>query len=213
MVENFSFNDNDDIEEAMNNFISSSKQITDMHAPLRLNSQKERKLALKPWITKGILKSIKTENRLFNQCYKRNDADLITQFKQYSNKLTTEKPIAKQDYFKSLLLESRNNVSQQWKIINKILEKNQKKTHVIDKLVTDNGTVLTDSKAICNELNNFFVSRLIGPIMASKISNYSRTKPLTTVSSCEKTFFFEPITSYDVWREIYSLNQKKSSWS
>ena len=46
--------------------------------------------------------------------------------------------------------------------------------------------------------------------MASKISNYSRTKPLTTVSSCEKTFFFEPITSYDVWREIYSLHQKKA---
>ena len=33
---------------------------------------------------------------------------------------------------------------------------------------------------------------------------------MTTVSSCEKTFFFEPITSYDVWRKIYSLNQKKA---
>ena len=74
--------------------------------------------------------------------------------------------------------------------------------------MTDNGTVLTDSKAICNEPNNFFVS--ICPIMASKISNYSRTKPLTTVSSCEKTFFFEQITSYNVWREISSLNQKKA---
>ena len=73
MVENFSFNDNDDIDEAMNNFISSFKQITDMHAPLRLNSRKERKPALKPWIAKGILKSIKTKNILFNQCYKRNN--------------------------------------------------------------------------------------------------------------------------------------------
>ena len=112
MVENFSFNDNDDIDEAMNNFIFSFKQITDMHAPLRLNSRKERKLALKPWITKGILKSIKTKNSSFNQCYKRNNSNLITQFKQYSNKLTTVKRIAKQDYFMSLLLESRNNVSQ-----------------------------------------------------------------------------------------------------
>ena len=164
MVENFSFNDNDDIDEVMNNFISSFKQITDMQAPLRLNSRKEQKLALKPWITKGILKSIKTKNRLFNQRYKRNNSDLIIQFKHYSNKLTTVKRIAKQDYFMPFWLELRNNVSQQWKIINKILEKNQKKTHVVDKLVTDNGTVLTDSKAICNELNNFFVS--IGPIMA-----------------------------------------------
>ena len=187
MIENFSFNDNDDIDEAMNNFISSFKQLTDLHAPLRLNSRKERKLALKPWITKRILKSTKTKNRLFNQCYKRNNSDLITQFKQYSNKLATVKRIAKQDYFMSLLPETRNNISQQWKIIYNILEKNLKKTHIIDKLMTDNGTVLIDSKAICNELNNFFVN--IGPIIASKISNYSRTKPLTTVSSCGKTFF------------------------
>ena len=101
IVFNFSFNDNDDIDEAMNNLISSFKQITDMHSPLRLNSRKEQKLALKPWITKGILKSIKTKNRLFNQCYKRYNSDLITQSKQYSNKLTTVKSIAKQDYFRS----------------------------------------------------------------------------------------------------------------
>ena len=48
MVENFNSNDNDDIDEAMNNFVPYFKQITDMHAPLRLNSRKERKLALTP---------------------------------------------------------------------------------------------------------------------------------------------------------------------
>ena len=68
MKENFGFNDNDDIDMAMNSFVSSFKQITDMHSLLRLNSRKARKLALKPWITKGILKSIKTKNRFFNQC-------------------------------------------------------------------------------------------------------------------------------------------------
>ena len=128
MIENFNFNYNDDIDEAINNFISFFKQITDRHAPLRLNSRKDRKLALKPWITKGILKSIKNKNRLSNQCYKRNNSDSITQFKQYSKRLlTTVKGIAKQDYFMSLMQETRNNVSQQWKIINKILEKKIKK--------------------------------------------------------------------------------------
>ena len=129
MIENFNFNNNDDIDEAINNFISSFKQITDRHAPLKLNSRKERKLALKPWITKGILKSIKTKNRSSNQRYKRNSSDSITHFKQYSNRLlTTVKRIAKQDYFMSLLLETRNNVSQHWKIINKIQEKKNQKS-------------------------------------------------------------------------------------
>ena len=35
------------------------------------------------------------------------------------------------------------------------MRKKSKKTHSIDKLVTDIGTVLTDSKAIFIELNNF----------------------------------------------------------
>ena len=38
-------------------------------------SRKEKRLNEKPWITRGILTSIKTKNRLFKKYYKSNSSD------------------------------------------------------------------------------------------------------------------------------------------
>ena len=45
------------------------------HAPLRPMSRREKRLSQKPWISKGILKSIKTKNKLFRIHYGSNDLD------------------------------------------------------------------------------------------------------------------------------------------
>ena len=51
-------------------------------------SRKEKRLNEKPWITRGILTSIKTKNRLFIKYYKSNSSD--------SSKKTTIQKIFKQ---------------------------------------------------------------------------------------------------------------------
>ena len=57
------------------------------------------KLISKFWITKGLLKSISTKNKLFQQCYKQNNTFLDAKYKSYLNKLTTIKEIAKRNYY------------------------------------------------------------------------------------------------------------------
>ena len=42
-------------------FTSSLLEVLNKHAPLKQLSQREKKLSLKPWITKGIYNSIKTK--------------------------------------------------------------------------------------------------------------------------------------------------------
>ena len=42
-------------------------QIIDKNAPFKLVSKKELKLKLKPWIIRGILKSIKTKNKIYGK--------------------------------------------------------------------------------------------------------------------------------------------------
>jgi len=37
------------------------------HAPLKIMSRKQQRMHRKPWISKGILKSIKTKNKLFSK--------------------------------------------------------------------------------------------------------------------------------------------------
>ena len=64
------------------------KPILDKHAPLTPMSRREKKLSDKPWITKGILISKETKNKLFRRYFKSNDVDKKAFYRKYLNKLT-----------------------------------------------------------------------------------------------------------------------------
>ena len=55
--------------------------VLDEHPPMRPMSKKEKRLTDKPWITKGILTSIKTKNRLYKKYFKSKN-DHTDNFKQ-----------------------------------------------------------------------------------------------------------------------------------
>ena len=86
-------------------------------------SRKGKRLNKKPWITQGILTSIKTKNRLFKKYYKSNSSDSSKkqQYKKYSNKLTHTKNIAKRSYYENLIKKNKRNPSQTWPIIKDIV--------------------------------------------------------------------------------------------
>ena len=71
------------------------KSIIYEHAPLRTMSRKELRLNKKPWITKGILISIKTKNKLFKKFVKNNNQMNKANYKKYLNKLTHGKNFSK----------------------------------------------------------------------------------------------------------------------
>ena len=50
-----------------------------------------------------MLKSITTKNKLFHQCYKQQDTQLVSTYKTYRNKLTKLKEIAKRTYYQNEL--------------------------------------------------------------------------------------------------------------
>ena len=63
------------IDDNVSSLIAIFKDILDRHAPLRPMSKKEQRLSNKPWITPGILNSIKTKNKLFQNYFKSNNPD------------------------------------------------------------------------------------------------------------------------------------------
>ena len=54
-----SVNESYDIHEEATNCISILKQIADKHAPIKQASQSKRRQLAKPWLTKGVLTSVK----------------------------------------------------------------------------------------------------------------------------------------------------------
>ena len=55
---------NKDVSRITETFINTLNS----HAPLKPMSRREKKLNKKPWMTKGILNSIRTKNKLFTSC-------------------------------------------------------------------------------------------------------------------------------------------------
>ena len=56
-------------------FLSTFSNIVNKHAPLKLLSRSEQKQKHKPWITKGLLKSIKHKNKLYKIMFQENTSE------------------------------------------------------------------------------------------------------------------------------------------
>ena len=119
-------------EIMMSQFLNGFSDVVNQHAPLRPQTRKEFTLSTKPWLSKGILKSNQTKNALFTKCYKKNDPVLITKYKKYSNKLTTIKKVAKQNYYAKMIQSNKNDLSTQSKLI-----RNNKQKATVTKLINE----------------------------------------------------------------------------
>jgi len=90
---------------------------------LRIHTRREYKLKLKPWITQGIIFSIKHRDYLF-RVYK--TSKLLTDFESYKkirNHLTHIKELAKRKYHEEQLTQNSRNSKRTWTLINDIFGK------------------------------------------------------------------------------------------
>ena len=131
-----------DLDNNFKSFISLFLEVLNKHTPLKQLSQREKKLSLKPWITKGIYDSIKTKNSLFRML-KYGDITKTAFYKTYCNKLSHLKKTSKVQYYNKLFNECNNNNSATWKLINTLITKKVKSTHKVisDKISINNKAI------------------------------------------------------------------------
>ena len=113
------------------NLLNIITETANKYAPFRTLSRKQMKLKIKPWLTKGLLNSIATKHKLFQQCYKRQNIDLISKYKSYRNKLSKVKEMAKRTYYQNEGQMHEENISKQWRVINEIICYKKKKKNTI----------------------------------------------------------------------------------
>ena len=142
--------------DSWNYFQKAFTSILNTHAPFRPQSRKETKLHYKPWITKGILKSIRTKQSLFKKAV----ADKTTwlHFKKYRNTLTRVIQLAKQIHFKSKITQSKANPKILWKTVNDIVNLKQGKNNYNINIQTDSGHIEKNQEKVSNILNKHFTT-------------------------------------------------------
>ena len=92
----------------------------------------------------------------------------------HKNKLTSILRQCEKEYYSNLLEESKQNIKETWKIINKLLNKKSTKNSSYPSEIKNNGSTISGNKNIAEHFNQFFVN--IGPTLAKSIpkcnSNY-----------------------------------------
>ena len=107
-------------------FFQKLHQLFNKHCPKKKITKKQQKSLPKPWLTKGILKSIKVKNKTYKQFCKSTDPlkknELHTKFKTYRNFIVKLTHQFKEDHCKSYF--KNNKKKTQGLVKNKSLLKN-----------------------------------------------------------------------------------------
>ena len=185
-------NPNISVNKIFQNLTSSFKNVLNKHAPLQKLSRKEKRLSEKPWISKGILKSIKTKNRLFRTHYRSSDPNKKLIYKKYLNKLTHIKNRSKQLYYENLIRENHGNSHKAWFVIGEILNytRHKNETKLPPNIEIDKTSYETNSGTFLNKLCDYFAN--IGANMSKSLLNTDKfdSKLVIHSKSCVQSLFF-----------------------
>lgn len=108
-----------DVEKSFSFFFNKTNKIENRHAPLKTTTRRKTKQMLKPWITKGILNSIRKKNYFYSSAEKE-------KYKLYRNKISTLTRSSKKLY--KFFSNNLNSIKKTWEGINgPINRRNNKK--------------------------------------------------------------------------------------
>ena len=138
-------------------------------APIKKMTQNEQRLEQRPWITKGILKSMKIRDSLYKKIVKKDNPqreEILVKYKKYRNSIVTLQRKSKEMYFQNFFETNKNDVKKTWKGIKNILAVSKKKVTSIDYL-SYKGKMCKNDNDKANALNDFFTN--IGKMVVNKI--------------------------------------------
>ena len=104
-----------DTDNSFQMFLNSINKNITTHAPIKKLSNKDKKFLLKPWITKGLLTSIKKKNKIRRKSIRAKDPirkeELHNQFKYYRNNLNKLTRLSKANHYKRFFEENKKKPS------------------------------------------------------------------------------------------------------
>ena len=107
-----------DVDLSYKKFLDKITKLLDIHAPVKKLSHKDKKSLSKPWLTKGILQSIRQKNVLYRKFIRTKDLTkrelLLQNFKFYKNTIHKLTRVNKSDYRKRYFKEHKNNFRKTW---------------------------------------------------------------------------------------------------
>ena len=173
MTDSLNNNVNANPSKNYDTFIKLLQDAKDKHLPVRKIKFNKYKHKKNKWITRGILKSIKTKNKLYKVLRQTDTEDVEAfesikiRFNRFHNILRQSIKEAKHIYFVRTFERFKYDIKQTWSTINETLHRKKKKS--LPSVFSHNGKLLPDSVEIANSFNQYFID--IGPSLANRIDS------------------------------------------
>ena len=133
--------------------------ILDEHAPYKKVPKKFMPNSTKPWLTKGIIKSIHNKHKIYKKFIKTKDPtqkqQQLTMFKRYRNLVLQLSRTSKKNYFNSFFTNNKNNLKKAWQGIKSIINCKNSNSNIPTSMMINNQ-ITTDTKIIGESFNNYF---------------------------------------------------------
>ena len=187
---------NGSVDKCFSSFYNKLNKLINKHAPFKTLSKRKAKQFSKPWITKGLRKSIKIKNRLFYS------GDIL-KYKLYRNRIVSLSRLSKRLHYEAYFTANLKNMKKTWEGINELLNRQ------VSTLQRPNNSGVTQNPAeITNIFNHYFAS--IGPRLARNISSPRKNfQDYLAGTNHYKSFFFDPVSSSEVDMEILATLSNK----
>lgn len=158
---------------------------------------------LKPWITNGIIQSVKHRDKLKKLVVNnKNDNDLLRKYRNYRNNLNKIMQITKHDYYKKLINDNANDMKKIYKIISDATNENKNKTNNDVNILNQNNKPFNNDKEMANFCNDYFIN--IGLNMAEKIKQPT-SGIIMNYPNLINSMALKPVTNTEIIMHINSL--------
>ena len=197
----------DDVNDCYDNFMSMFHSLYDKCFPEIVIKQDSKCKFKKPWLTRGLFRSIQKKQRLYKSYLKVPSESHKKKYVQYKNKLTKLLLTAKKDYYTTIFITVKGNSKKMWNKINDVIGK--RKNTKLPSTMYHGNIKLDTKKKIVEEFNTYFLS--IGKNIASKIPNCNRTfESFLPKDPPQESLFLNPTSVHEIIKYSCSLDPSKS---
>ena len=201
-----------DTNHSFDRFDKKVSEIVDRYVPLKKVNKKELRLQTKPWITPGIIKSIKRRDKLLRLYIKTNEInrkeEIHSQYKVLRNKITTLIRNSKKNHLQNYFTKNAQDIRKTWSGIKNIINIKPTSKAQPASILVDNK-LETDPSKIAEGFNTYFstIAEKLQQEIHFEENNF--TKYLNT--PLNHNFLFKPVDSNQIIFIIDSLENSKAS--
>ena len=201
-----------DPDHSFQMFDSKINTLLNKYAPLKKLNKKDFKNQQKPWITNGILSSIKRRDKLLRKFIGEKELNskenVHNEYKRLRNNIVALIRISKKNYYTNYFTEHANNIKNTWKGIKSIINiKNCAKSY--PEIMKNNGNFFTEPINIAEGFNNYFST--IAENLQEKIVHVGEDFSKYLKNPVKQSFVMESVDSREILLTIELLDDKKAS--